>query len=161
MTRIYELSQDSPELDVTSFYSFFTPLPVYSLRVGHVTLLPYAWDRDSLYIETHNGGFEPERLLLAGAEVSHDNPVSPGCSAGHCLGATEGMVWVGDKDKRLLITTSPQDTYSVPLLRYSEPEGEPLFCRLAYSLAETDDTGHATMQGIITFRQTFRLEVSR
>jgi hypothetical protein len=47
-----------------------------SLRLGHVTLLPDAFDCDALTLVTHNGGFAPERFALKDQTVDHGAPVS-------------------------------------------------------------------------------------
>ena len=45
-----------------------------SLRLGHITLLPEAFDWRGLTLTTHNGGLVPERFALHGAHVDHGAP---------------------------------------------------------------------------------------
>ncbi len=47
-----------------------------SLRLGHFTLLPNAFDWTELFLTTHNGGKECENFALGDQEIDHGAPVS-------------------------------------------------------------------------------------
>jgi len=51
-------------------------LPMGSLRIGHVTLHPEAFDRNTLWFGSHNGGEFLERHGLGDERVEHGAPVS-------------------------------------------------------------------------------------
>ena len=61
-----------------------------SLRLGHFTLLPGAFDTIKLSLTTHNGGKTSETFALAGQTIDHGAPVSFLVSASHGIGMTEG-----------------------------------------------------------------------
>src|SRR6185503_18107105 len=59
-----------------------------SLRLGHFTLLPDAFDWTTLSLTTHNGGKVSETFSLAGESIEHGAPVSFLVSASHGIGMT-------------------------------------------------------------------------
>lgn len=110
-----------------------------SLRLGHFTLLPDAFDWLKLSLTTHNGGKEPESFALAGHDVDHGAPVSFLVSASHGLGMTEGWAEIGDARTRLRIEV---DRAAAPLLGLVTHRrvGGSLFCQFVLSALELDDT---------------------
>ncbi len=110
-----------------------------SLRLGHFTLLPDAFDRTTLSLVTHNGGADLERFALAGQTVEHGAPVSFLVSSSHGLGMTEGWAEIGDDDTRLRIEV---DRAAAPLLGMltHRVSGGSLFCQFVLSALELDDT---------------------
>ena len=73
----------------------WSELPPGSLRLGHVTVHPEAFDPASLFYATHNGGDAIERHTLRGASFDHGAAVSALVSARGGLGATEGLIVLG------------------------------------------------------------------
>jgi hypothetical protein len=124
------------DFDVTFHWSEFGK---GSLRLGHFTLLPEAFDWSKLSLRTHNGGKVCETFALAGHEVDHGAPVSFLVSASHGVGMTEGWAEIGDDKTRLRIEV---DRASAPLLGLLTHRriGGSLFCQFVLSALELDDT---------------------
>jgi len=110
-----------------------------SLRLGHFTLLPAAFDWSRLSITTHNGGKEAETFALADQDVDHGAPVSFLVSASHGLGMTEGWAEIGDGASRLRIEVDRATAPLLGLLTHRRIGGS-LFCQFALSALELDDT---------------------
>lgn len=109
-----------------------------SLRLGHITLLPQAFDVGSLSFTTTNGG-GPERFGLAGQSVDHGAPVSFLVSASCALGLTEGWLELGDKSHGVRIEVDRQEAPLIGFLVH-RMAGSQLFCQLILSALELDDT---------------------
>lgn len=114
-------------------------LPIGSLRLGHVTLDPRAFDRSALVYTAANGGSEPERFSLNGNRVRHGAAVSSLVSATHGLGLTDGVVELGDERRRLRVEVDRETAALIGLVTY-RPAGESFFYRLSLSARETDET---------------------
>jgi hypothetical protein len=114
-----------------------------SLRLGHITLLPDAFDWDRLRLSTHNGGFVPERFALKGADIEHGAPVSFLVSASCGLGMTEGWAEISDGRRSVDIEVDREVAPLLGLLTYRKAGGS-LFCQLALSMLELDDTRRPT-----------------
>jgi hypothetical protein len=110
-----------------------------SLRLGHFTLLPDAFDWTKLSLTTHNGGKEQETFALAGCEIDHGAPVSFLVSASHGLGMTEGSAEIGDDKNRLRIEIDRATAPLMGLLTHRRIGGS-LFCQFVLSALEMDDT---------------------
>jgi hypothetical protein len=110
-----------------------------SLRLGHFTLLPDAFDWSGLSLTTHNGGKDPETFALTGHDVDHGAPVSFLVSASHGLGMTEGWAEIGDHKTRLRIEVDRAIAPFLGLLTHRRIGGS-LFCQFVLSALELDDT---------------------
>lgn len=108
------------------------------LRLGHVTLLPDAFDPANLTCVTTNGG-GPETFALAGQTVEHGAPVSFLVSATCALGLTEGWLELADARHSVRVEVDRQTAPSIGLLNHREAGGK-LFCQLLLSALELDDT---------------------
>lgn len=110
-----------------------------SLRLGHITLLPDAFDWTKLSLTTHNGGKEAETYLLRDQAVEHGAPVSFLVSSSYGLGMTEGWAELGDDKTRIRVDI---DRATAPLLGLLTHEriGGSLFCQLMLSALELDET---------------------
>lgn len=145
--KVFRISKTSSELSIT-YRLKVKGLHASSLRAGIFTFMPEGFDRDTLFFETVNGGVAPERFYLKGHTLTHDEPVSQSVSASGCIGSTEGWVRFGDKDKSVRIFTDKSKLYSVPMIKFSEPQGEDkFFLRLYHSLGEVDDTAWWVWRG--------------
>lgn len=134
--QIYLLEQ---RLDIS--YSFdFHENPLATFRTGIITFIPDAFDCDSLFYATHNGGKIVETHELKGHTISHDEPASSMVSSKHCLGATEGWVEIGDKDKKIKIYSDKSKLYNAPMINYREVKHGGYFLRVLHSIGEIDDT---------------------
>ena len=114
-----------------------------SLRLGHLTLLPDAFDWDGLSLTTHNGGKDCETFDLADSTVEHGAPVSFLVSASNGLAMTEGWAEIGDNRHRLRIEVDRCTAPLLGLLTHKRVRGS-LFCQLALSALELDDTRKPT-----------------
>lgn len=114
-------------------------MPLGSLRLGHVTVNPDFFDRNSLFVESHNGGIHPERFLFNGHVIDHGHPVSFLVSASEALGMTEGVVNIGDQHQTITIRVNQGNGFLLGLVSFM-PVGDSYFCRLSLSGAECDDT---------------------
>jgi hypothetical protein len=110
-----------------------------SLRLGHITLLPEAFDWAKLSLTTHNGGKDPETFSLKDATVDHGAPVSFLVSCSHGIGMTEGWTEIGDGATRIRIEVDRAMAPLLGLLSHRQSGGS-LFCQLALSALELDET---------------------
>lgn len=110
-----------------------------SFRIGHVTFIPSAFERDTLYYATHNGAAQMDGYALAGTNVDLGRPVSPLVSASGGLGVTEGVVEVGDAKRGLRVAVDKGQAALIALVAYREV-GDTYFCRLSFSALEMDET---------------------
>jgi hypothetical protein len=110
-----------------------------SLRLGHITLLPEAFDWDGLFLTTHNGGKDCETFSLKGQTVDHGAPVSFLVSSSFGIGMTEGWAELGDVATRIRVDV---DRETAPLLGFltHKRSGGSLFCQLILSALELDET---------------------
>jgi hypothetical protein len=109
------------------------------IRPCNFTFNPEVWDRESLYIATHNGGSTLEKFNLKGQNISHGDIYSSLISACHGFGNTEGVFIVGDKDKSLNFIVDMSVAAMIPSIIYSEMKNT-CFFRLQYSASEMDET---------------------
>ena len=117
----------------------WSELPPGSLRLGHVTVHPEAFDPASLFYATHNGGDAIERHTLRGASFDHGAAVSALVSARGGLGATEGLIVLGDAQTHVRIRVDQSVARPLGLIVY-RPAGERFFLRCILSLTESDET---------------------
>ncbi len=108
------------------------------LRLGHITLLPDAFDEASLAYVTTNGG-AAERFALAGQTVEHGAPVSFLVSATCALGMTEGWLELADRKHTIRIEVDRETAPLIGLVNHRNAGGK-LFCQLLLSALELDDT---------------------
>ena len=116
--------------------------PAGSLRLGHFTLLPDAFDLNGLDFVTTNGGAAESFAL--DQPVDHGASVSLLVTSSMGLGLTEGWLDIGDASTRLRIRV---DRACAPLLGMvthrvaRDHHGtQSLFCQVQLSAAELDDT---------------------
>ncbi|MGH6871692.1 MAG: glycoside hydrolase family 57 [Rhizomicrobium sp.] len=110
-----------------------------SLRLGHITLLPEAFDWATLSLTTHNGGKEAETFSLKDTQVDHGAPVSFLVSCSHGIGMTEGWAELGDATTRIRVEVDRATAPLLGLLTHRRTGGS-LFCQLALSALELDET---------------------
>ena len=114
-------------------------LPPGSLRGAYLTLHPEAFDAATLFYATHNGGDRLERHALTGAAFDHGAPVSALVSSAQGLGATEGVVLLGDARRTLRVEIDQACCKPLGLVRLA-PSGDRYLLRLVLSITESDDT---------------------
>jgi hypothetical protein len=110
-----------------------------SLRFGHITLLPDAFDIEKLTLTTTNGGRSAETFPLDGQTVDHGAPVSFLVSSAHGLGMTEGWAEIGDNTTRVRVDVDRAVASPLGLLTHRSAGGSVL-CQLMLSALELDDT---------------------
>jgi len=103
------------------------------------TLIPSAWDKDSLYIQTHCGGTIAEKFFLRGQNIAHGEIYSSLISARHAFGNTAGQFIVGDKKKSIIFNCDMSLSALIPSIDYLEKDNT-FFFRLQYSASELDET---------------------
>jgi hypothetical protein len=110
-----------------------------SLRLGHVTLIPDAFDTASLRYRTHNGGRTPEVFDLDGRTVDLGAPVSflISCRAG--VGMTEGWLEVEDNTNAVRLEADMSTAAVIGLVEHKTIHGQ-TFCRAMLSALEMDET---------------------
>lgn len=133
---VFRAAEPRVDFDVTFHW---TDWGKGSLRLGHVTLLPDAFDCADLTLTTHDGGAVPERFALGGQTVEHGAPVSFLVSASCGLGMTEGWAEIGD-GKRAVRVEVDRETAPLMGLLTAKRVGGSLFCQLVLSALELDDT---------------------
>ena len=114
-------------------------LPVGSLRLGHITLHPEAFDGDGLFFETDNGGTLAERFALDGKGIEHGRSVSFLVSSSSSLGMTEGVLKMGDCRRAIVIRTALDRACVVAQMTYMAVQRS-YFFRASFSAGELDDT---------------------
>ncbi len=120
---------------------------IASLRLGMFTLLPEAWDDESLRYATVNGGARIEwRRLTRETVLAQSKPVSSAVSATSCLGATEGWVALADARQGILIQGDRGQAAVAPMLDF-EAVDDRFFCRVSHSGAEIDETRAVFLRG--------------
>lgn len=125
-------------------------IPKGSLRLGNLTFNPQAFDKDTLFYATHNGGRHLEMFMLKGQTVDHGSPVSHSTSASGGLGATEGVIHFVDKDKDVRVWFDQKICAAMPMLTYRET-GDEFFARLSFSCGEIDETRLDYVDGPLKF----------
>lgn len=151
LIKTYYIYLNEPRIDLQYEFNFKELRPV-SFRLGFVAFLPESFNQNGLFFTTVNGGRSIEKFLLSGRKINHAEAVSPLVSAKHCLGATEGWVSIGDREKQILIASNNRDFYSVPMIEYTELEDK-FFLIVCHSINELDETTQSLWRGYykITF----------
>ena len=117
----------------------WSELPLGSLRLGHVTLLPAAFDPQTLWYGTHNGGTELEVHRIPGPAFDHGAAVSGLVSCRQGLGATEGLVLLGDAERTIRVELDQARARALALMSWT-PGPERWLLRLSFALTESDET---------------------
>ena len=137
--KVWTFQADSGAVGLRYELDWEKPL-LGSLRLGHVTLAPEAFDQSSLYYSTHNGGQTVERFEVSSERVEHGRAVSFLVSAAHAIGITGGMVELGDHRHALHIEVDKTVSSLVGMISY-QPIKDRYFFRLTFSARELDETG--------------------
>jgi len=110
-----------------------------SLRLGHVTLRPDAFDMTALAYRSHNGGRALECFPLFGTTVDLGAAVSflISCRAG--IGMTEGLLQLDDGANAVVLTADLATAAVIGLVEHRTVHGQ-TFCRMMLSALEMDET---------------------
>jgi hypothetical protein len=152
ITKTMRFSATEPRVDFDITFDW-TDWGRGSLRLGHITLLPDAFDWKNLSLTTHNGGKHFETLSLNGHSVDHGAAVSFLVSSSFGIGMTEGWAELGDDKNRVRIEIDRATAPLLGLLTHKQIGGS-LFCQLQLSALELDETRkpQAYRQGPRRFR---------
>lgn len=134
-------------------------LPLGSLRLGHITLLPEAFQTASLWYAAHNGGEAYEPHPIAGPGFDHGAAVSALVSARQGLGLTEGVVLLGDAARALRIEVDQACAQPLGLITWV-PSAERWLLRVCFALAESDETRRGPILRAPEDPQRMRLRIS-
>ncbi len=99
-----------------------------------------AWDRETLYYSTHNGHSKYETFDLGDTKIDHARAFSLLVSSQNGLGATGGVVEVGDQFKKLTFSHDQEQSALIPQIVFRMVANNKIFLRLIYSSQEIDDT---------------------
>ena len=138
-----------PQVDLEFTFSW-NVLPIGAFRTAFVNLIPGSFDRKTLFYATHNGGSEFETFPLAGWQVAHGTPGSSVVSASSGLGATEGLLIIGDARKALAIWFDQALCAAMPMVTYREAAPS-FFARVMFSCGEMDESRVAEVPGPLLF----------
>ncbi|HOV79635.1 MAG TPA: glycoside hydrolase family 57 [Bacillota bacterium] len=156
VTKRVDISATLPVLSLNFLFDWET-VPMGSFRLGNITLNPEAFDSNTLYYRTRNGGREDETFLLSGRSVDHGTAVSFLVSARCGLGVTSGWVEMGDARKSVRVEIDKTSAALIGLMSYREI-GESFYCRLAFSAGEMDETRRISESN--AFKMECRLRIS-
>lgn len=111
-----------------------------TIRPLHFTFNPESFDAETLYYATNNGGRDMEYFNLQDSNIQHHRILSPLISSEHGLGATSGIVIIGDHEKEIVFKHDVTKSALIPSIEYQQFEGGSFFLRLVYSAQEFDET---------------------
>ncbi len=114
-----------------------------SLRLGHITLLPDAFDWEKLSLTTHNGGKDSETFSLNGRSCRSRRAGFVSRLVVLRLRMTEGWAELGDDKTRIRIEIDRATAPLLGLLTHRRVGGS-LFCQLVLSALELDETRKPT-----------------
>jgi hypothetical protein len=140
--KVMEFSATAPRIDFAIEFGW----QIWgrgTLRLGHITLLPEAFDKDELGFSTTNGGYVAEHFSLKGHTVEHGAPVSFLVSASCALGMTEGWTELADRRHGIRVEVDRTEAPLIGLLVHRVSRDQ-LFCQLMLSALELDDTRKPT-----------------
>ncbi|MCJ9430328.1 hypothetical protein [Kordiimonas marina] len=113
------------------------------LRLGHITLNPQTFDKNSLYMSCHNGGELPEKhtLFKNGKLVvfDHGRHVSRLVTAQTAQGMTGGYLELGDDRHFVRLEMARTDAAGLGMVTCQEVD-DLYFIRASVSLREVDET---------------------
>ncbi|MDH5749142.1 MAG: hypothetical protein OEY85_07510, partial [Rhodospirillales bacterium] len=110
-----------------------------TLRLGFITLNPGAFDRNTLFFRSHNGGLDLEACSLGEDDIDHGGSLSFLNSVKSGLGMTEGILEMGDARTVLRLQCVRGQASPLALIACKTVD-DTYFCRAGLSLREMDDT---------------------
>ena len=134
-------------------------LPEGTLRAGHITLQPEAFDAATLWYGTHDGGRDTDVHRVGTTGFDHGRAVSGLVSCGQGLGITEGVVLLGDAERHVRVEVDADVAAPLGLITYQPVDGR-FFMRLTLSLVEHDDTRRGAIARPAEQPQRLRVRVS-
>ena len=132
------------------------------LRLGYIMVNPEAFEADSLYFATHNGGEHLERFSLESKAFDHHSPASSTVSSRCGLGVTQGIVLLGDRHQHLKISIDKSQCALLGMVT-CQTVAPSYFLRLAFSARELDETAKPNLFEMVEPAQTvsvYRLSIT-
>ena len=105
----------------------------------NITFIPTSFQRKSLFYATHNGGEKIEKFSMD-SKIHHAQSLSSLISAKHGLGATKGLVIVGDAQKQITFQLDQTKSAIIPSVHFLPMNDGQYFLRVQYSAQEMDET---------------------
>ncbi|UTW57620.1 hypothetical protein KFE96_12315 [Kordiimonas sp. SCSIO 12603] len=109
-----------------------------SLRLGNITLVPEAFDRETLYYEVANGGDKREKFPIS-FPIEQGKSVSRLVSSSSALGMTDGVIELGDATKAMTLECRRSDIAALGMVHAQEVASN-YFVRVMLSAHESDET---------------------
>ncbi|MBI1920069.1 MAG: glycoside hydrolase family 57 [Geobacter sp.] len=132
--------------EISIDYSLHWPIiPVGTLRIGNITLMPDAFEEKELFFRTHNGGWDMDTFHVAGRKIAHGDATSFLVSAKQGLGVTEGVLEIGDRQKILRVESDKSLAALLGLITF-KPVRDSYFFRCAFSASEMDETSRQKLR---------------
>ena len=145
----FKVYKNWPQIDLE--YTFDWPtIPAGSFKTAFVTLIPESYDPGSLFYATHNGGSSLEIFRMHGQTIAHSVPASSVVTASSGLGATEGIVIIGDAKKAVALCFDPSVCASMPMIAFRKAPPS-FFARIMFSCGELDETRTQEVAGPVHF----------
>lgn len=140
ITKTYTVFENEDRVDI-EYELDLKNLPKASIRAGFLTFFPEAFDLESLYYATYNGGEVLEKHCLKDIREIKAQPVSFMVSSRYVLGNTKGILEIGDRHKRIIIQTDMSEVAALPKIHFQRThDDQSYFFRVLYSLGEFDET---------------------
>ena len=127
--------EDIARVDIKYIFNFKEFRPSM-FRMNLINLDSKKFDKKSFEYSTHNGGML-ESFPLNGI-ISHDKPTNKKISSSGCIGTTNCVVNVGDKNYGITVFTDKSTTYSACMINSNDSSNSPT--RIINSICESDDT---------------------
>ncbi len=136
--KMIVLRRDVPEVEI-HYRLAWERMPLGALRLGHLTLLPEAFDAEALEMRSHLGGERLERFGFGECDFAHGAPVSFLVSANTALGLSRGELQLGDAKRRLRARIDMGEAALVAMVSHQRVREKHL-TRVAFSAREMDET---------------------
>jgi hypothetical protein len=145
----FKIYRKRPQIDIE--YAFdWRSIPAGSFKTGFLTLIPESYDGQSLFYATHNGGSGFEIFRMDGQTIAHNAPASSVVTASSGLGATEGIMIIGDASKALALCFEPSVCAAMPMVAFRE-SAPSFFARIMFSCGELDESKAQEVSGPLRF----------
>ena len=135
LTKFFYVYENSSRIDLKYIFTFKDYRPSI-FRINLINLKPDSFNQNSFSYSTNNGG-NLESFSL-NESVFHDNPTNSKISTTCCVGSTNCLLDVGDKNHGITIYSNNVECYSVPMINFKKLSKSPL--HLIYSICELDNT---------------------
>ena len=147
--KLFKVYRNRPQIDLDYMFDW-AKIPAGSFKTAFMTLMPESYDPAHLFFATHNGGSGWEIFRLNGQTVAHNAPASSVVTASTGLGATEGLVVIGDSTKALAIRMDQSICAAMPMVTFRQATPS-FFGRVMFSCGELDESRTEEVPGPLRF----------